>query len=116
MTYNKAPRFADARATLNLAWPIMVTQLAQIGTSFVDATMAGHYSPVDLAAISVGGSIWVALMVTLIGLTLAEARLSAQRTGETPIVLLDEIAAHLGTINYEIVCMVGKRVPRVYVE
>lgn len=28
----------------------------------------------------------------------------------------DEIAAHLGTINYEVVCMVGKRVPRVYVE
>jgi DNA replication and repair protein RecF len=31
----------------------------------------------------------------LIGLTLAEARLSAQLTGETPVVLLDEIAAHL---------------------
>ena len=27
----------------------------------------------------------------------------------------DEIAAHLGTINYEVVCMIGKRVPRVYV-
>ena len=27
---------------------------------------------------------------------------------------VDEIADHLGTINYEIVCMVGKRVPRVY--
>ena len=27
----------------------------------------------------------------------------------------DEIAAHLGTINYEVVCMVGKRVPRLYV-
>jgi alanine racemase len=26
----------------------------------------------------------------------------------------DEIADHLGTINYEVVCMVGKRVPRVY--
>lgn len=49
----------------------MVTQLAQVGTGFVDATMAGHYSSVDLAAISVGGSIWVALMVTLIGLVFA---------------------------------------------
>jgi len=27
---------------------------------------------------------------------------------------VDEIAAHMGTINYEIVCMVGKRVPRFY--
>jgi DNA replication and repair protein RecF len=35
----------------------------------------------------------------LIGLTLAEARLSAQLTGETPIVLLDEIAAHLDEVR-----------------
>ena len=27
----------------------------------------------------------------------------------------DEIARHLGTINYEVVCMVGKRVPRIYI-
>jgi DNA replication and repair protein RecF len=31
----------------------------------------------------------------LIGLTLAEARLATQLSGETPVVLLDEIAAHL---------------------
>jgi len=29
---------------------------------------------------------------------------------------VEEIATLLGTINYEIVCMIGKRVPRVYVE
>ncbi|HZK33322.1 MAG TPA: alanine racemase [Tissierellaceae bacterium] len=28
---------------------------------------------------------------------------------------VDELAAKIGTINYEIVCMVGRRVPRVYV-
>lgn len=28
----------------------------------------------------------------------------------------DEVAAKLGTINYEIVCMIARRVPRVYVE
>ncbi|XEQ91348.1 Alanine racemase 1 [Sporomusa carbonis] len=27
---------------------------------------------------------------------------------------VDEVAAKLGTINYELVCMIGKRVPRVY--
>ncbi|SFN28237.1 multidrug resistance protein, MATE family [Formivibrio citricus] len=74
-------RLADARATMQLAWPIMVTQLAQIGSAFVDSTMAGHYSAVDLAAISVGGSIWVALMVTLLGLTLAINPLVAHRVG-----------------------------------
>jgi alanine racemase len=34
--------------------------------------------------------------------------------GSSPTI--DEIAASLGTINYEIVCAVGKRVPRVYEE
>lgn len=27
---------------------------------------------------------------------------------------VDELAAHMGTINYEVVCLIGKRVPRVY--
>jgi alanine racemase len=29
---------------------------------------------------------------------------------------VDEIAKRIGTINYEVVCAVGKRVPRVYVK
>jgi len=28
----------------------------------------------------------------------------------------DELASYLGTINYEITCVVGKRVKRIYVE
>jgi len=31
-------------------------------------------------------------------------------------ILAEEIADVLGTIHYEVVCMVGKRIPRVYVE
>ncbi|MGO4888540.1 alanine racemase [Anaerobacillus sp. MEB173] len=27
---------------------------------------------------------------------------------------IDEVAEHMGTINYEVVCLIGKRVPRVY--
>lgn len=34
--------------------------------------------------------------------------------GENPTV--DEIAERIGTINYEVVCSVGKRVPRIYVK
>jgi len=29
---------------------------------------------------------------------------------------IDEVASKLGTINYEVVCMVGKRVPRIYIK
>ncbi len=31
-----------------------------------------------------------------------------------PELPVDEVAAHLGTINYEVVCNVGRRVPRLY--
>lgn len=36
------------------------------------------------------------------------------REGEQEI-SVDEVAAKLGTINYEVVCMMGKRIPRVYI-
>lgn len=31
-------------------------------------------------------------------------------------ITIDDVAAYIGTINYEIVCMIDKRVPRVYME
>lgn len=34
--------------------------------------------------------------------------------GETGIIPIDEIASHMNTINYEVVCLIGKRVPRIY--
>jgi DNA replication and repair protein RecF len=37
----------------------------------------------------------------LIGLVLAQARLAAKLTGETPVILLDEIAAHLDALRRE---------------
>lgn len=36
--------------------------------------------------------------------------------GDDNIIHIDEIANLLGTINYEVVCMIGKRVPRVYIK
>jgi MATE family multidrug resistance protein len=71
----------EIRATAQLAWPIAITQIAQIGTGFLDAAMAGHASANDLAAVSVGSSVWVALMVTLTGTLLAINPLVAHRVG-----------------------------------
>lgn len=71
----------EIRATARLAWPIAITQIAQIGTGFLDAAMAGHASANDLAAVSVGSSVWVALMVTLTGTLLAVNPLVAHRVG-----------------------------------
>ena len=35
------------------------------------------------------------------------------KDGKT-ILTVDELAKKIGTINYEIVCLIGKRVPRIY--
>jgi MATE family multidrug resistance protein len=64
-----------------LIWPIAIGQLANTGTSFVDAVMAGHIGANDLAAVSLGSSIWIALVITLIGLLLSVAPVIAQLYG-----------------------------------
>ncbi len=84
------PRLTDAKATWILAWPIMVGQLAQTGTGFVDAVMAGHLSAGDLAAVSVGTSIWSVMIVTMFGLLIAISPMASQKVGAKAF---DEIPA-----------------------
>ena len=73
--------WGEVRATWHLAWPIMIGQLAQVGNGFVDAVMAGHVSAGDLAAVSVGGSVWFTIIITMIGLLLASSPLIAHAVG-----------------------------------
>lgn len=79
----RSPRaiLQEVSALWRLAWPIMVAQLAQTGHAFVDVVMAGHYGSTDLAAVSVGASVWVTLMVSVMGLMLALSPLVAQAFG-----------------------------------
>ncbi|MBV8049500.1 MAG: MATE family efflux transporter [Paludibacterium sp.] len=63
--------FADARQIIHLALPMMVAQTAQVATGFVDAAMSGHVSTEDLAAVSIGSSIFLTTYVTLMGLVTA---------------------------------------------
>lgn len=54
---------------LTLAAPVIATQFSQMAMGVVDTVMAGHASAVDLAAVAVGCSIWIPLIL-LIGGTL----------------------------------------------
>ncbi|MDR5868616.1 MATE family efflux transporter [Halomonas koreensis] len=58
---------------IRLTLPICGAQLAQAGMSTVDVMMTGRLSATDLAAVSVGSSLWLPLMLfmtgTLMGLT-----------------------------------------------
>ncbi|TVP42691.1 MAG: MATE family efflux transporter [Halomonas sp.] len=63
----------ETRALVYLALPICGAQLAQAGMSVVDVMMTGRHNATSLAAVSVGSSLWMPLMLfmtgTLMGLT-----------------------------------------------
>ena len=59
----------EIRKLAKLTGPILVAQLTQMLMSVVDTVMAGRKDAVDLAAVSVGGSIFVP--VTLLMFSIA---------------------------------------------
>ncbi|WP_338061209.1 MATE family efflux transporter [Kushneria phosphatilytica] len=66
-----------------LALPILGAQLAQAGMSTVDVLMAGQASATDLAAVSVGASLWVPLMLFMTGTLMGLTPIVAQHLGAT---------------------------------
>jgi MATE family multidrug resistance protein len=71
----------ECRAILAIAWPMVIAQLAQMGTGVVDTIMAGHYSAVDLAAIAIGYNIWLPIYLFSLGIMLAATAIIAQDYG-----------------------------------
>src|SRR5262245_26751896 len=61
----------EARALLALGAPLIAAQLAQISMNFVDTVMAGNLSPRDLAAVAMGGSLWMPLFVFGMGVLMS---------------------------------------------
>ncbi|MBQ9724443.1 MAG: multidrug efflux MATE transporter NorM, partial [Neisseriaceae bacterium] len=50
--------FYELYLILVIALPMMIAQVAQVGTGFVDTLMAGHVSRGDLAAVGFGSSVF----------------------------------------------------------
>ncbi|MDD7424881.1 MAG: MATE family efflux transporter [[Actinobacillus] rossii] len=61
----------QAKKLIQIAFPILLAQLAQNSMGLVDTIMAGRVSAADMAAISVGASIWFPLVLFGHGLLLA---------------------------------------------
>jgi MATE family multidrug resistance protein len=75
------PMSALIRRILTLAWPVLVAQLASIGMMVADTLIVGHYSIEHLAAVAVGGSIYVTLMLGMTGVVLALGPIIGQHYG-----------------------------------
>ena len=72
---------AEALALWQLAWPMLVGQLATVGMSVVDVAMTGHVGAEDLAAVSLGASIWSVVIVALMGVMMAINAVIAHEVG-----------------------------------
>lgn len=72
----------EALATTLLAAPLIGGQLAGTGLNFIDTVMAGNLGAGALAAVAVGGSVWAAVGLFVVGVLLAIPPSVAQLEGE----------------------------------
>ncbi|MBW7902517.1 MAG: MATE family efflux transporter [Rhodocyclaceae bacterium] len=67
-----AHRLGDsAGALLHLSAPIVLSQLAQMGSAVVDVLMAGRLDTAALGAVATGAAVWTPVMIFLLGLLYA---------------------------------------------
>src|SRR3990167_2595272 len=71
----------EIQALWQLAWPILIGQLANVGMSVVEVAMAGHASANDLAGVALGVSIWNMVIITLMGVMMAVNPMVAHLVG-----------------------------------
>ncbi|WP_110687613.1 MATE family efflux transporter [Salinicola aestuarinus] len=71
----------ETGSLLRLGLPIYGAQLAQSGMSVADIIMSGRASATDLAAVSVGASLWVPLMLLMTGTLMGATPIVAHRVG-----------------------------------
>ncbi len=72
---------AEARATIALAWPLVLTNLAQTAMTATDVVLLGRLSADALAAGALGSNLYFAIMIFGLGLTSATAPMIARELG-----------------------------------
>lgn len=77
-----APRFVDElRATARLAWPLILAQASVMLMSVVDTAVVGHYSRLELGAVSLGNALTYAFLVFGMGFAMSLEPLVSQALG-----------------------------------
>ncbi len=71
----------EATALWQLAWPVLVGQVATVAMGVVDVAMTGHASAGDLAAVALGASVWSIVIITVMGVMMAVNTLVAHEVG-----------------------------------
>ncbi|MDE2997353.1 MAG: MATE family efflux transporter, partial [Bacteroidota bacterium] len=75
------PYRIEARKTMVLALPIVVTQLAHISLGFVDTVMVGRLGPEALAGVALGNTIFFNALSFCMGILMAVGPMVSQAFG-----------------------------------
>ncbi|MDH3362569.1 MAG: MATE family efflux transporter [Gammaproteobacteria bacterium] len=71
----------QAKSLLRLGGPLIINNLAVAGMQFADTVMAGQLGADALAAVAVGGSVWMLGFSFCLGLLMAISPIAARHTG-----------------------------------
>lgn len=71
----------QSRQILAHASPMLIAQLASMGMMVIDTALLGHYGTEDLAAVAVGGGIYISVVFALVGILQAVAPTVAHLKG-----------------------------------
>lgn len=71
----------DIRRIISLAWPVLIGQLAVVAFGVIDTAMVARYTATDLAALALGGSIYITVYVGMMGVLVALSPIAAQLYG-----------------------------------
>jgi MATE family multidrug resistance protein len=77
----RAAPAVGTRDLLRLAGPIFIAQLAVMGLGVIDTIMAGRLSALDLAAVAVGGAIYISVFIGLMGVLQALTPIAGHHFG-----------------------------------
>lgn len=66
---------------LPMAWPVLVGQLAVLGFSTVDTILVARFAANDLAALSIGISVYITIFIGFMGMVLAISPMAGQLFG-----------------------------------
>jgi MATE family multidrug resistance protein len=75
------PIRAEIVTLWRLSWPMLVGQLATVGMGVADVAMTGHVNAAELAAVSLGTSVWSIILVTVMGVMMAINTVVAHEMG-----------------------------------
>lgn len=71
----------EAASLWELAWPVLIGQLATVGMGVADVAMTGHTSAAELAAVSLGAPIRSIAIVTITCIMMAISTVVAHEVG-----------------------------------